>query len=131
MRALDRQRYDLYLLTPRPGAFPEAAAALGVKTFTIPYRGTSTLFVPPIWAHFPVVDRLRAFLREHAIQAVMSDYHSLPFIVPAGRPVIWNAMGWWFPIYPWQRQFFRQRVSRIIAITSAVKERLLGMPPVL
>jgi glycosyltransferase involved in cell wall biosynthesis len=135
MRALDRSRYDLHLLTPRSGAFAKEAAALGVKTHVVPYRGTSTFFVPSLWARLPIVGKLRRFLREQGITAILSDYHSLPFIVPAaeslGIPVIWNAMGWWFPIYPWQRDFFRRRISRIIAITSAVKERLLGTPPVI
>ncbi|MCC7448638.1 MAG: glycosyltransferase family 4 protein [Anaerolineae bacterium] len=135
MRALDRSRYNLHLLTPRSGAFPKAAAALGVHTHIIPYRGTTTVFVPALWAMFPIVGKLRAFLRQQSIQAVISDYHSLPFIVPAaealGVPVIWNAMGWWFPIYRWQRSFFQHRINRIVAITSAVKERLLHTPPVI
>jgi glycosyltransferase involved in cell wall biosynthesis len=133
MRSLDHSRFNLHLLTPRSGPFPEAAAKLGVTTYTILYRGTSTFFVAAVWARFPIVGKMRAFLREHQIQAILSDYHSLPFIVPAAEslkvPVIWNAMGWWFPIYPWQRGFFENRIQRIIAITSAVKERLLGTPP--
>jgi glycosyltransferase involved in cell wall biosynthesis len=135
MRALDRTRYDLHLLTPRSGAFPDAAAVLGVRTHVIPYRGTSTFFVPSLWARLPIVGQMRSFLRDQAINAILSDYHSLPFIVPAaeslGIQVIWNAMGWWFPIYPWQRDFFRRHISRILAITDAVKERLLHTPPVL
>jgi glycosyltransferase involved in cell wall biosynthesis len=135
MRTLDRSRYHLHLLTPRAGAFPEAASKVGVESHIIPYRGTSTFFVPWLWARFPIISKLRKFLREQSIDAVLSDYHSLPFIVPAaeslGIPVIWNAMGWWFPIHPWQRAFFQHRISRIIAITSAVKERLLRTPPVI
>ena len=135
MRNLDRSRYTLHLLTPRSGAFPEAAAALGVTTHVIPYRGTSTFFVPRLWSRFPIVDRLYAFLREQRIDAILSDYHSLPFVVPAAEilriPIIWNAMGWWFPIYPWQRYFFQHRIQRIIAITGAVKERLLRNPPII
>src|SRR5689334_9877316 len=131
MRGLDRGRYSVHLLTPAHGAFPESAEALGVTTHVLPFRGTSTFFVPAIWAHFPIVAKLRQFLVENDIQAVLSDYHSLPFIVPAseGIPVIWNAMGWWFPIHPWQRQFFEMRIGKMIAITGAVKERLLGLPP--
>jgi glycosyltransferase involved in cell wall biosynthesis len=121
------------LLTPRPGAFPTAAAALGVQTHTLPYRGTSTVFVPPVWAQFPIVGKLQTVLKENRIQAILSDYHSLPYIVPAAEalrvPVIWNAMGWWFPIYPWQRSFYANRVNQIIAITDAVRTRLLGDPP--
>jgi len=135
MRALDRDRYRLHLLTPGPGAFPDAAAPLGVTTHAIAYRGTSTFFVPSIWGRFPIVARLRGFLGSQPVRAIWSDYHSLPFIVPAaealGIPVLWNAMGWWFPIHPWQRHFFRDRVARIVAITGAVKDRLLGSPPVL
>jgi glycosyltransferase involved in cell wall biosynthesis len=133
MRALDRSRFTPYLLTPHEGAFPQAAAELGVSTHVIPFRGTTTVFVPELWARTPIVGKLRQFLQEHGINAVLSDYHSLPFIVPAARalklPVIWNAMGWWFPIYPWQRHFFRHDISKIIAITAAVKDRLLGDPP--
>ncbi len=133
MSALDRARFRLHLLTPRAGKFPRAAAALGVRVHELPFRGTSTFFLPALWARFPIVGKLRAVLKQNAIRAVISDYHSLPFIVPAARslgvPVIWNAMGWWFPIYSWQRGFFSQQVSRIVAISSAVKERLLGSPP--
>jgi glycosyltransferase involved in cell wall biosynthesis len=133
MSALDQTRYRLHLLTPGPGAFPEAAAARGVQTHHVPYRGASTFFVPAVWARFPVVAKLRALLRARRIRAVLSDYHTLPVIVPAaaaiGVPVIWNAMGWWFPIHPWQRRFFRERVTRIIAISSAVRDGLLGSPP--
>ena len=135
MRALDRDRYILHLLTPKTGPFPEAAAAQGVKTYTIPFRGTSTFFVPALWEHLSLVQRFELFLSERNIQVVMSDYHSLPFIVPAAErlrvPVIWNAMGWWFPIYPWQRSFFEQRIQRIVAITGAVKSRLLHNPPLI
>ncbi|MBX3062515.1 MAG: glycosyltransferase family 4 protein [Anaerolineae bacterium] len=133
MRALDRSRFQPYLLTPHDGAFPQAAAALGVSTHTLPYRGTTTLFVPQLWERTPIVGKLRQFLKVQSIHAVLTDYHSLPFIVPAAQalkiPVIWNAMGWWFPIYPWQRHFFEKQISKIIAITAAVKERLLGTPP--
>jgi glycosyltransferase involved in cell wall biosynthesis len=133
MRALDKTKFVPFLLTPRSGAFPEAAAQLGVKTHVMPYRGTTTVFVPQVWEHFPIVGKLRQFLREQSIQAVLTDYHSLPFIVPAARslniPVIWNAMGWWFPMHSWQHSFFTTQITKIIAITSAVKERLLGYPP--
>jgi glycosyltransferase involved in cell wall biosynthesis len=133
MRALDHKRYSLHLLTPKSGAFTEAASSLGVVIHTIPFRGTSTFFVPSIWSHFPIVAKLNHFLRENNIQVVFSDYHSLPFIVPAGErnniPVIWNAMGWWFPIHRWQRDFYEHRVGKILAITGAVKDRLLGTPP--
>jgi glycosyltransferase involved in cell wall biosynthesis len=133
MRGLDQRRYSLHLLTPRRGAFPEAAARLGVHTHTVPYRGTTVVFVPPIWARFPIAGRLRKVVERERIDAILSDYHSLPFIVPAANalriPVIWNAMGWWFPLYPWQREFFRYKIDRIIAITDAVRTRLLGNPP--
>jgi glycosyltransferase involved in cell wall biosynthesis len=132
MRTLDPARYRMHLLTPGMGAFPEAAAKLGTLVHTLPFRGTSTFFVPPIWARTPIVGKLRSLLQTNQIQAIVSDYHSLPFIVPAARslhlPVVWNAMGWWFPIYPWQRAFFEGQITRIIAITGAVKDRLLGTP---
>ncbi len=135
MRALDDKRYSLHLLTPRRGPFAEAAASLGVTTHFLPFRGTSTFFIPAIWSWFPVVSRLYPLLQEYEISAVLSDYHSLPFIVPAAEylsvPVIWNAMGWWFPIHTWQRHFFQHRVKKIIAITHAVRDKLLGQPPMI
>ncbi|MBO9310146.1 MAG: glycosyltransferase, partial [Chloroflexi bacterium] len=85
MSALDRARFRLHLLTPRAGKFPSAAAALGVRVHELPFRGTSTFFLPALWARFPIVGKLRAVLKQNAIRAVISDYHSLPFIVPAAR----------------------------------------------
>lgn len=131
MAALDRAQFTPHLLTPSGGKFPEAAAALGVTTHTLPYRGTSTFFVPALWARTPLIGKFRAFLRQHHINAVISDYHTLPFIVPAARalriPVLWNAMGWWFPIHAWQRGFFRR--LNMVAISGAVRDKLLGTPP--
>src|SRR5215470_4336214 len=83
IRSLDHKRYSLHLLTPLPGEFPREAAALGVNTHVLPYRGTPTFFLPGLSARFPIVDKLRRFLQEHQIHAVLTDYHSLPYIVPA------------------------------------------------
>ncbi len=38
-------------------------------------------------------------------------------------------MGWWFPVRPWQRGFFRDDITRIVAITEAVRDRWLGPRP--
>lgn len=134
MRALAAEsRIRMHLLTPRDGAFPQAARELGVQTHILPWRGTTTAFIPRLWALFPVVGKLRSFLQTHHIHAVLSDYHTLPFLVPAAHalniPVWWNAFGWWFPIHVWQRHFFQHRIDRITAITQAVKDKLLGSPP--
>jgi glycosyltransferase involved in cell wall biosynthesis len=40
-------------------------------------------------------------------------------------------MGWWFPVKPWQRHFFRQQITQIIAITQAVRDRWSGTPPLM
>src|ERR1044071_1839801 len=80
MRVLDHKRYSLHLLTPKSGAFTEAASSLGVTTHSVPFRGTSTFFVPSVWSHFPIVTKLNRFLHENNINVIFSDYHSLPFI---------------------------------------------------
>lgn len=130
MRALDRAQWTLHLLTPRDGIWPEAARAAGVTTHTIHYRGINTRFVPAIYRSFPISRKIAALLRREDIHAIHSDYHSLPFAVAAGQrcgvPVLWNAMGWWFPARPWQRRFFGQHVTQIIAITQAVRDRWLA-----
>jgi glycosyltransferase involved in cell wall biosynthesis len=135
MKVLDQDKYNLHLLTPRSGSFPDTAEKYGITTHVIPFRGTNVLFVPEMWQRFPIINKLKDFLREQEIDAVLSGYHPLPFIVPAAKsldiPVIWNATGWWFPIYPWQRDFFEHDIDKIITITGAVKERLLHNPPVL
>lgn len=130
MRALDWQRFALHLVCPRDGQLPAAARALGVQVHLLPYRPATAWFVPALWGRFPVSRRLAALMRAEAIDAVHSDYHSLPFAAAAaqrtGTPVIWNAMGWWFPAQPWQRHFFRAHVTQIIAITRAVRDRWLA-----
>ena len=129
MKALD-DRFRLHLVCPREGQLPDAARAIGVTVHILPYRGINTWFVPPIWSRFPIGQRLAALVRKTGIQAVHSDYHSLPFAAAAARanrvPIIWNAMGWWFPAKPWQRRFFRTQITQIIAITQAVRDRWLA-----
>jgi glycosyltransferase involved in cell wall biosynthesis len=135
MRALDRRQYCVHLLTPQRGAFQEAADAAAVTTHSIRYRGTTTAFIPGLWSRFPIVGQLRTLLDQENIRVIVSDYHSLPFIIPAAQPlqipVIWLTIGWWFPIHFWQRNFFQHRIQRIVAVSSAIKERLLGNPPVI
>ena len=130
MRALDRQRFRLHLVCPREGQLPAAARELGVRVHLLPYRPATAWFVPAIWTRLPVAGRLANLIRAEGIAAVHSDYHSLPFAAAAaqnaGVPVIWNAMGWWFPARPWQRRFFREQVTQIIAITRAVRDRWLA-----
>ncbi len=134
MRELIRRGgYRLHLLTPRSGQFPEAAAALGVQTHLIPFRGASVYFIPALYTRFPVVGQIAALLRAIKPNLIHSDYHALPFAVGAGErtgiPVLWNAMGGWFAIKRWQHDFFRRRVARTLAITAAVRNELLGVPP--
>jgi len=130
MRALDPARYGLHLVAPRDGQWPQAAQQIGVTFHAVPYRGITTGFVPAFYRRFPVSRKLAALARRLEIHAIHSDYHSLPFAVAAaqanGIPVIWNAMGWWFPVRPWQRAFFRAEITQIIAITQAVRERWLA-----
>ena len=130
IRALDRERFRVHLLCPQAGQFTEAAGALGVTVHTLPFRGASAWFVPAVWARLPAVERMAALMQEIGAQVVHSDYHALPYAVPAAHkvsaPTIWNAMGWWFPARRWQRAFFRERVAQIIAITRAVRDRWLA-----
>lgn len=133
MGALDPAQWALRLVTPRDGQLPEAARALGVATHLVPYRGVPTWFLPPVWTRLPAARRLAALARDARASAIHTDYHSLPFAVAAARanriPVIWNAMGWWFPVYRWQRRFFRDQITQIVAITEAVRDRWLGAAP--
>jgi glycosyltransferase involved in cell wall biosynthesis len=136
MGALDPDHYALHLVCPRDGQLPEAARQHGVTTHIIPYRGITTWFVPVIWKRFPISRKIGDLARDLDVDAIHSDYHSLPFAVAAGHhaggiPVIWNAMGWWFPVKPWQRHFFREQITQIIAITQAVRDRWLGTPPLM
>jgi glycosyltransferase involved in cell wall biosynthesis len=129
MRALDRERYHFRLLNSKPGAFPDAAAQANIPTHVIPYRGTTTVFIPGLWRRTSLVAKLRTFLRDHGINLLVTDYHSLPFIVPAaesmGIPVVWLSQGWWFPVYPWQREFFRNHIAHTVTISATIKQRWL------
>lgn len=133
MAELAGRGFTLHLVTPQIGQFSEAAARLGVQIHTIPFRGASTYFVPALYTRLPIVSKLIAVLRESQIDVIHSDYHALPFAVGAGEragvPVIWNAMGGWFDIKRWQRRFFCERITRMIAITASVRHDLLGDPP--
>jgi len=133
MGALDPARYAVHLVCPREGQFPQAARERGAQVHILPFRGVTTVFVPALWMRLPISRRLADLVRAHDIHLIHSDYHALPFAVAAGEaagvPAVWNAIGWWFPVHPWQRAFFAQRVDQIVAITRAVRDRWLGDPP--
>lgn len=126
MGALDRARYVPHLAVPREGLFAQAAREAGVMVHLLPFRGVTTVFWPPLWGRLPVVGRLAALLRDARIDAVISDYHALPFAGAAARkvgiPVLWMLHGWWFPVYPWQRGFFRRDVARVFAVSGTVRD---------
>ena len=132
MAELIRRGGTIHLLTPRRGAFVEAAERLGVRSHVLPFRGVSTWFVPAVYTRWPVVHPLADLLRQTGATLVHSDYHTLPYSVGAaervGVPVLWNAFGGWFGIKRWQYAFFRKRVARSIAITETVRRELLRVP---
>ncbi len=63
---------------------------------------------------------------------VHSDYHSLPFALPAAQrvniPLVWTCWGWWFRPKPWQRSFFQQP-NAAFAASWAIRDGFLGEPP--
>lgn len=130
--ALDRDRYTPHLILPYEGQLSEAWHERGLPVHITPFRGASTYFIPAIWARFPVVRRIKSLLAEHDIRAIHSDYHTLPYTVPASRtlgiPLIWTCWGWWFKPKPWQKGFFR-RLDAIVARSRAIRDGFLGEPP--
>lgn len=135
MAALGPRGYRMHLVTPRDGVFNRLARELGVSSYVMPFRGASTLFVPWVYRRFPIARRLARLLTEQQIDLIHSDYHALPFAVGAGQragvPVLWNAMGGWFPLRTWQAGFFRDQVARSIAITDTVRRELVRSGQVL
>ncbi len=129
---LDTDRYTPHLLLPHDGQLAEHWRAAGWPVHIVPFRGATTWFVPSIWARFPVVKTLRTLIAQHDIRAVHSDYHSLPFALPAARaagiPLLWTCWGWWFRPKPWQKNFYRS-IDAIFARSVAIRDGFLGDPP--
>ncbi len=121
-----------HLLTPADGELPRRWAARGWAVHRDRWRGATTRFIPALWARFPFVDRLTGLLARERIALVHSDYHTLPFAVPAARragiPVVWTCWGWWFRPQPYQRAFFRS-VDGAFASSWAIRDGFLGDPP--
>ena len=131
MGALDPARWALHLATPRDGQLPEAARALNVRTHVVPYRGVPTWFLPPVWMRL----RRRGSRPWRGTSArarstpITTRCHSRSLRRAPTASVVWNAMGWWFPVHLWQRRFFREGITQIVAITEAVRDRWLGAEP--
>jgi glycosyltransferase involved in cell wall biosynthesis len=131
--ALDPDRHRPVLVTPGEGRLPEAVRRIGYETQIVPYRGSSTWFLPSLWARLPASRRIGVFLRIASPSVVHSDYHSLPFVLPAcdrlGIPVVFTCWAWWFRPRFWQRRFFRDGPRVILAASQAVRTGFLGNPP--
>jgi glycosyltransferase involved in cell wall biosynthesis len=132
-QALDPRRYVPILICPREGQLTQAARDLRIKVYVLPYRGASAWFVPSLWRLSPIVRRLGSIMSELAPAVVHSDFHTLPYSIPASRrlkiPLIFGCYGWWFHPKPWQRDFYRAGPERVLAISEAVKRGFLGDPP--
>ncbi len=125
-------RLQPHLLVPHEGQLADRWRANGWTVHVDGWRGATTLFVPALWARFPITGRIARLIRDQGIQAVHSDYHSLPFALPAaqaaGVPLVWTCWGWWFKPKAWQRGFFRQP-DATFASSWAIKDGFLGAPP--
>lgn len=125
-------RYRPHLLLPHDGQLAERWHDNGWPVHTTPWRGATTFFVPSLWARFPITAHIANLIHAEDIHAVHSDYHSLPFALPAARirgvPLVWTCWGWWFRPKPWQRAFFRQPAATF-ASSWAIKDGFLGTPP--
>ncbi|MEP7290370.1 MAG: glycosyltransferase family 4 protein [Chloroflexota bacterium] len=121
--------YQPHLLVPHDGQLAERWRGNGWQVHIVPFRGATTWFVPALWAHFPITGKIAALIRTHKIRAVHSDYHSLPFALPAARktriPLLWTCWGWWFQPKRWQRRFFTQP-DHTFAASWAIKDGFLG-----
>ena len=120
-----------HLLVPHEGQLADRWRANGWIVHVDHWRGATTYFVPAIWARFPITGRIARLIREQGIHAVHSDYHSLPFALPAAQsarvPLVWTCWGWWFQPKAWQREFFRQP-DATFASSWAIKDGFLGDP---
>ncbi len=129
--SLDADRFECQLLAPADGPLARRWRAGGRASHILPFRGASTLFVPAIWARFPVVSRLEKLIIREEIDLIHCDYHSLPLVAPAARragiAVMWTVHGWWFKPKLWQRAFFRG--IRAAARSQAIRAGYLGSPP--
>ena len=130
--SLDSQDYECHLLLPAEGQLSERWRDTVGPVHIIPFRGATTLFLPWVWARFPVVNRVTDLLRREQINLVHCDYHCLPMIAPAARlsklPLVFTLWGWWFKPKPWQRKFFRD-VPITVARSIAIRDGFLGTPP--
>ena len=131
---LDPARFVPHLLIPHDGQLAERWRAHGWPVHMRPFRGASVYFIPALYAQFPIRRHIERLIREQSIHAVHSDYHSLPFTLPAahavGVPLVWTCWGWWFHPKAWQRGFFAQP-DHTFAASWAIKEGFLGDPPFL
>lgn len=129
---LDPARYCPHLLVPREGQLSARWRELGWPAHVTPWRGATVYFIPAVWARLPESYQIERIMREHAIRAAHSDYHTLPMLLPAAErariPALWTCMGWWFHPKPWQRGFFR-RSAATFAHSEAIKHGFLGSPP--
>jgi len=124
--------YEVHLLVPHDGAFAAAWRNIGGVVHLAAFRGASVVFVPSLWAHFPIRYQIARLIREQHIDVVHTEYHALPFALPAaesaGIPCLWTCMGWWFHPQVWQRAFFK-RASATFAHSQAIQRGFLGNPP--
>lgn len=129
---LDTTRYSPHLLVPYMGQLSDYWLEQGWQVHQTRFRGATTWFVPQIWERFPVVSRIEKILHDNQIQAIHSDYHTLPMVLPAAKklkiPVMWTCWGWWFKPKFWQHDFFRS-IDYICARSQAIKDGFLGDPP--
>lgn len=125
-------RVQPHLLLPGEGELAARWRANGWPVHLDRWRGATTWFVPEVWSRFPFAGRLARLVRDHGIQAIHSDYHSLPFASAAARqvgiPLVWTCWGWWFKPKPYQRAFFRS-IDGAFASSWAIRDGFLGDPP--
>ncbi|MEO1644294.1 MAG: glycosyltransferase family 4 protein [Chloroflexota bacterium] len=128
---IDRTQYTLHLLAPREGQLTQKWRERDLPVHIVDYRGTTTWFIPAIWTQFPASKRIADIVRQHDIDLIHAQYHTLPFAYGASQqtsvPVIWSIWGWWFKPKMWQRSFLQQIPA--VARSHSIREGYLGTPP--
>ncbi len=134
VRGLDLARWTPHLLCPQEGAFPALWREQGWPVHLIPWRPATPVFLPALWARFPVVDRIADLIRREGIAAARPEYHSVPLVAPAcrrtGIPWLWMVHGQWARPRPWQRALFRE-AAHLFTDSGWSKAGFLGDPPFL
>lgn len=133
---LDRGRFYPMVLCPQTGPLVDELCRRHIEVGIAPFRNPRRYFKLFPVISVPFMLNLWQSVQSQQIALIhVNDFESgfyAGIVAKIARlPVVWTCHGWWYAAGGWKALFYRHFFTKIVAVSQAVRIRLLQSAPIL